>query len=151
MTTFLDIADETRTVAIGSAEVPVSGLSADAIARLFRRYPDVQTVLFGGGIPVDTIAEVGPAAIAAIVASGLGYPDSPEAEAKAGRLPLHLQVKILRDVMDMTWPGALDPLVEKLEGIAAGYRSAIAKSSSGDSEPERATTRSRSSRRRSKS
>lgn len=149
MTDFLDIAEETRSVTISGAEVPVTGLPAADIATLFRRFPEVQQVLSGEAAEVEParLAEIGPQALAAIGAVGLGHSGNKQAEAKFGRLAFHLQVKIVRDVIDMTWPGVLDPLVRKFERIAAAYLAAI---ETGSDETEGNRTRSKSSRRRSK-
>lgn len=117
MAGLIELSDLTETIKVGKKEVAVRGLSAAGIAALFGRFPEVRKMLSGGKveITVETVIELGPKVVAAILADGLEID-----LVLAGKLPAGVQIDALEAMMRLTMPGGLAPFVERLEAMMGG-------------------------------
>ena len=116
----MDIAKSRKTVVVGETKVEVVGLSADAIAYLFERFPVIRELITGRAIdlaPADLVKLV-PDAVSAIIACGCGYVGDSEAEDVARTIGLESQVDLIEAVMKLTAPGGVGPFVERLVRFA---------------------------------
>lgn len=123
MVSLLDIAPATETVSVAGKDIPVFAISAKSVASIMRRFPEVAMLLSGKAEMVDTNSfyDLAPNAIAAVIAAGVGSPDSKEFEEKAATLSLDQQLDLLEAILRLTIPGGLRPFAEKLQrmGVVA--------------------------------
>lgn len=124
MATLLDIATVSESINVPGKggkpqEVEVFGVSAEGIAILFHRFPDIRALITGKSVDKDKIAKLAPDAIAAIIACSTGSPGDKKAEVVARRLPLECQMDILEATIRLTMPGGLGPFAERLSGLAS--------------------------------
>lgn len=124
MATLLDIAQVSESVQIPgkggkTQEVEVFGVSAEGVAVLFHRFPEIRMLMTGKSLDKDKLAKLAPAAIAAVIAASTGHPGDKKAEAIAARLPLECQMDILDATVRLTMPGGMGPFVERLQALAA--------------------------------
>lgn len=117
MAGLVDIAPIVEKVTICGTVIEVPGVSAEGIAVLLSRFPELRKLLTGVTVDSDALLKAGPGALAAILAAGTGVPGDEEAEAAAARLPLGDQADLLTAVLRVTLPGGLDPFVEKLSSL----------------------------------
>lgn len=118
----LDVARSVRTVDVAGAAVAVPGVSARGIAILFNRFPIFRELFAGktADFTPESLIELVPDAIAAIIAAGTGAPGDAEAEAVAAGLSATDQLNLLAAILDATMPGGFGPFVEKLTAAMAG-------------------------------
>ncbi|WP_041795056.1 phage pre-tape measure protein [Pararhodospirillum photometricum] len=118
MTTLLDIAPATRSVAVGDTSLTVGGLTVTDIAGLVRPFHGLASAFDGGEIDAEALLAQGPAVVGAVLACATGTPGNPQAEAIGARLPAGHEVELLAAVVEMTFPGE-DPagVVEHLAGL----------------------------------
>jgi hypothetical protein len=115
MVGLLDIAPSSRTVTVNGAELEVKGVSAGGVAYLLQKFPELRALLAGrDDVDANSLISRVPDAIAAIIASGCGYPGSADAEAKAAELPAEAQMDILAAIVELTMPKGVGPFLEKL-------------------------------------
>lgn len=126
MVGLLDIAPPTRTVDVGGASLSVTGVSAQGIAYLIGRFPEVRDMMGGGKDPdakiefsPERIMSLVPDAIAAVIAAGCGYPNNEEAEKKAASLPAEYQLDLITAIVELTMPKGAGPFFEKLNDVMA--------------------------------
>jgi len=82
MAGLLDIADIVETVTINGTRVDVPGISAEGIAHLLNRFPEIRAAVTGKSVPVDRWLAMGVDAVAAIIAAGCGAPGDPAYKAR---------------------------------------------------------------------
>lgn len=111
-----DIAKSFKTVTVSGTQVSVPGISADGIAYLFHRFPVVRELISGRDVDLtaDALSKLAPEAVAAIIATGTGDVNDPEAEAAAAKLPLEAQLDLLEAIIGETMPSGVAPFVERL-------------------------------------
>lgn len=124
MATLLDIASVSEFVSVPgpkgkTQDVEVFGVSAEGIAVLFNRFPEIRMLLTGKSLEKEKLAKMAPPAIAATIAAATGMPGDKKAEAVAARLPLESQMAILDAAVRLTMPGGMGPFVERLTSLAA--------------------------------
>lgn len=138
----LDLAPVARTVQVDGQAVNVYGVSAEGIAYLLQRYPDLLG-LFAGDVTLDSAlaSKIGPQAIASLIAVGCGYAGEQmtKAEARAAKLGVEVQLNILEAVMDQTVPGGIAPFVERLGSWMESAMRAV-KAPGADATPVPSTT-----------
>lgn len=122
MATLLDIAEVSELISVpgkgGTKQmVEVFGVSSEGIAYLFKKFPEIRQLITGKAVERETLAELAPGAIAAIIAATTGMPGNKKAELIASRLPLETQLDILDATVRLTMPGGLGPFVEKLTSM----------------------------------
>ncbi|MDK1386376.1 hypothetical protein QN224_13250 [Sinorhizobium sp. 8-89] len=117
MAGLLDIAPVTETVTINGTAVDVPGISAEGIAYLFSRFPEMRMAVTGKKVGPERWLEMGVDAIAAIIAAGCGSPGSPDHEKAAAKLPASAQADLIEAIMKVTMPGGPVPFVERLTGM----------------------------------
>ncbi len=117
MAGLIELSDLVETITIGRKSVPVRGLSAAGIASLLGRFPEIRKMLSGGKveITVETVAELGPQVVAAILADGLEIDVD-----LAAKLPAGVQLDVLEAMVRLTMPGGLDPFVDRLAAMMGG-------------------------------
>lgn len=122
MVGLLDIAPLTREVQVGEQKITVGGVSADGIAHIFNRFPEVRALFTGrDGISADRIVELVPKAVASIIACGCGLVANEEAEAKAAALPAEVQLDLLSAIITLTMPKGVGPFMERLTALADSF------------------------------
>jgi len=112
MASLLDIAPSTRTVTIRGVDVDVVGISALGLAALLRRpeFAPIKKALSDGdesalsGFSFETVLDLGPVAIGAAIAAGLGKPGDRSFEEKAQSLTLGEQGELLMAIFEETFP-----------------------------------------------
>jgi hypothetical protein len=119
MTSLLDIAPSIETVEINGKKVAVDGVSAEGIAILLRRFPELRQLLSGRTVEAERLMAMGGEAVAAIIAAGTGFPGNEEAERIAGRLPAGPQIELIEAVLRLTMPGGIGPFVAALGRMGA--------------------------------
>lgn len=120
MVSLVDIAPIGEGVSIRGQNIECKGISAEGIARLIVRFPEMRALMSGRALELspDRLLVLVPAAIGAIIAEGCG--DGSEAhEAAANRLAVGEQMDLLEAIIKMTLPGGVGPFVEKLERLMA--------------------------------
>ncbi|MEJ6845085.1 hypothetical protein V3589_02530 [Sinorhizobium fredii] len=117
MAGLLDIAPVTETVTINGTAVEVTGISAEGIAHLFNRFPEIRMAVTGRKVDAERWMEIGIDALSAIIAAGCGNVGSTEHEKVAARLPAVAQADLIEAIMKVTMPGGPVPFVERLTGL----------------------------------
>jgi hypothetical protein len=117
-----DIAPSFRTVPVKGVNVEVPGISAQGIAYLFYRFPVVRELIGGKDVQLkpEDLQALGPAAVAAIIATGCGDIADEEAEASAARLGAEDQLNLLEAVIGETMPSGPGPFVQRLTKMFGG-------------------------------
>lgn len=117
-----DIAPSFRSVEVKGVAVPVTGISALGVAYLFNRFPVVREMIGGKDVDlsIDAIAKLAPDAVAAIIATGTGCVNDPDAEAVAASLGVEHQMDLLEAIMQETMPAGVGPFVERLSKTFKG-------------------------------
>lgn len=118
MASLLDIADVGETVTVRGQAILVSGVSAHGIAVLLSRFPVLREALAGREVSAERLVEVGPDAVAAIIAAGTGAPGNERAEAVAASLPVGDQIDLVEAILRVTLPRGVGPLVERVAAMA---------------------------------
>ncbi|MBZ7921661.1 hypothetical protein LAC81_07685 [Ensifer adhaerens] len=117
MAGLLDIAPVAETVTINGTAVEVIGISAEGIAYLFNRFPEIRMAITGRKVDADRWSNIGAGAVAAIIAAGCGGLGSEAHEKKAASLPAVAQADLLDAIMKTTMPGGPLPFVQRLMGM----------------------------------
>lgn len=94
--------------------VRVTGITAAGLASLLGRFPELRKYASGVPVTTDELIGIAPAALAAIIAAGIGAPGDDEQEGAAAALPLSLQADFLEAIIRMTAPGGVGPFVERV-------------------------------------
>ena len=123
MVGLVDIAPSTRTVRAGGADVTVTGISVLGIAALLRQFPELRGMFTGDGFRADpnTLMEMAPKAVSAIIAAGTGAPGDTKAIAIADGLPVGVQFEFLKAIGELTMPDGPGPLLEALNALTAHF------------------------------
>jgi hypothetical protein len=103
----------TETVTVGDQKIEVCGLTTRAVKNLFQRYPALASLLTANGMNGEVLIEVGPDAIAATIAAGLGKAADADTEAAADTLALQQQIDLVEPIVRLTTGGLL-PFAERL-------------------------------------
>lgn len=118
-----DIAPSQQTVEVNGTDVPVPGISLEALVALLGRFPALQAMLGGGDkaapvSPGDLLTSIPEAAHAAI-AAGLGHPGDKKAEDHVAKLAFGHQLKLFEAVVEASLPEGVDPTVARLNRVTA--------------------------------
>lgn len=120
MADLLDIAPSTAcaVVTFGDKQILVRGLSANAIASIVARFPDLGLLLGGmdGNIGPRLIERFG-AAVGPIIAAGCGHVGEEKYEQHASNLLIEDQLRLLKPIIGLTFPNGLLPFVQALTAI----------------------------------
>jgi hypothetical protein len=122
MTSLLDIAPISVTVDIRGTEHPVPGVQAEGIVYLLRRFPVIGAVMANKemrDMTASVIMGMAPEVIDAVLAAGMGHPDSPEHEKSLGNLALDEKLEVLEKIFEATMPRGVGPFVETLNRLGA--------------------------------
>jgi hypothetical protein len=119
MVSLLDITPATGAVRVRGGELTVRGISAEAIAQLVGRFPELGGALTGAGVQLDAQAIIAlvPRAVSVIIAAGCGHVNDPEAEAAAGNLTAEEQADAVSTIVALTMPNGIGPFVQKLTAL----------------------------------
>lgn len=122
MASLLDIAATPRKITIQGKEIEVYGITAETLSLLLLRFPAIMKA-FGGMTPSnESLIAIGPEAVAAIIACGVGHPGDKQQEAAAAKLGLGDQMDLLDEILRLTFPRGVGPFVSKLEELGALVR-----------------------------
>ncbi len=119
MSSLLDIACVSESVALPKGQVSVYGVSAEGIAYLFQKFPEFRALITGREVTSDALIKLAPGAVAAIITCAIGEPGDEADEKMAARLPLECQMDILEAAIRLTMPNGLTPFVERLARMAS--------------------------------
>lgn len=117
MASLLEITNVARAVPIGGQQVPVYGISAEALAQLLVVFPEIGKAFAGMNVDRDMMVKLAPAALAAVIAAGTGHAGEVEHEAAARKLGVGDQLDLIDEIMRLTFPRGIGPFVKKLEGL----------------------------------
>ncbi|KLK91424.1 hypothetical protein AA309_20225 [Microvirga vignae] len=117
MSGLLAIAPVNETVTVQGVKIHVYGVSLEGAADLLNRFPELRALFTGRDVPVADLAAKAPAAVAAIIAAGIGYPGDEEQEHAARRLPLEAQLDLLAPILKLTLPNGVSAFAEKLKAL----------------------------------
>lgn len=123
MVGIVDIAPITKTVVIRGANIEVVGVSAKGIASLLSRFPALRALVTGRGNDevIQEILALGGDVLVAIIAAGTGHPGDQAVEEAASRnLTLEEQLDVLVEIIKLTMPNGVGPLMEKLSSVGLG-------------------------------
>ena len=124
MADLLDIASSSSVeiVKIDDLEFKVRGVSADGIASIVSRFPELIPLVNGSvteSLIPRLIASCG-AAVGPIIAIGCGHRDEEAYEQCGATLPLEQQIKLLDAIFRLTFPNGIGRFVEKLKAMIGG-------------------------------
>jgi hypothetical protein len=116
MADLLDIAPATavEVVKIDGKRIIVHGLNGNAIASIVARFPELGTLLGGGGNLGPRLIERFGAAIGPIIAAGCGHLGDEKYEQHAGTLLVEDQLKFINAIIGLTFPNGIISFVERL-------------------------------------
>jgi hypothetical protein len=114
MATLLDLANSKRMVKVGDIDVSVTGISTESFINLLQQYPPLLKAFAGSNVSNEELMKVAPDAVAAIIASGCGYSNDPQALEIARNLPMQSQMDLLQEVLNQTFPRGVGPFVDQL-------------------------------------
>ena len=120
MSGLMELGPMTRDVEIMGSKLTLRPISTREIILLLSKFPQIAE-LFGSDREVATI-EIGPEALAHIVACSTGELHNPEAIEAATRLGLGKIMEILDVVMEITFEDGVDPFmvrVKKMLGVVS--------------------------------
>ena len=123
MADLLDIAPSTASeaVRIDGVRIVVRGISIDTIATLVSRFPDLKSLVDGGGGDVvsQLIAGCG-IAIGPIIAAGCGHGGEEAYERHATTLLPEHQIRLLRAIFGLTFPNGVGSFIQELTNLMGG-------------------------------
>jgi hypothetical protein len=128
MVSLLDISPVKETVSVHGQDVEVTGVSAEGIAYLLGKFPQVKDALMGKGLEVtpQALLEQGPTFVAAIIAAGTGAPGNAEVEKIAAGLAVGVQVEFIDKIIKLTLPGGVGPFVDRLQQMLGAAEGSVA-------------------------
>jgi len=115
MADLLDIAPSTavEVVKIDGKRIIVHGLHGDAIASIVARFPELGTLLSGGGGGTRLIERFG-ASLGPIIAAGCGHLGDEKYEQHARTLSAEDQLNLFTAIIRLTFPNGIVSFVERL-------------------------------------
>lgn len=123
MASLLDVAGTAapRQVEIRGVLVDVPGVSVAGLAILMRRFAAVRDMLSGRevALTLDTLFDLGPEVVAAVLAAGTGKPGDADTEALAAALTLDEQLELGQAVFEATFPKGPASFFGRLQAMAA--------------------------------
>ncbi len=119
MSSLLDIACVSESIALPKGHVAVYGVSAEGIAYLFSKFPEFRALITGRSVSAEEMIKLAPGAVAAIITCAIGEPGDQDDEKMAARLPLECQMDILEAAIRLTMPNGLTPFAERLARMAS--------------------------------
>lgn len=130
MASLLDIAPSTTVVNVRGTAVDVTGVSAIGLAALLRRFPALLHAIQGRAVlSVESLYDLGPEIVAAVIAAGTGRPGNEQAEAVAASLGVSVQLELLSAILAETLPDGVEGFTKRLEALAtaAGAEAVVTK------------------------
>ncbi len=118
MSSLLDIACVSESIALPKGQVDVYGVSAKGIAFLFAKFPEFRALITGRPVEAVDMIKLAPGAVAAIITCAIGSPGDEKTEMMAERLPLECQLDILEAAIRLTMPNGLTPFADRLVRMA---------------------------------
>jgi hypothetical protein len=119
MADLLDIAPSTsvEVVKIDGKRIIVRGLHGDAIASIVARFPELGSLLGGGGNIGPRLIERFGNAIGPIIAAGCGHLGDEKYEQHAAKLMVEDQLKFLKAIIGLTFRNGIISFVEMLTAL----------------------------------
>lgn len=112
-----DLVNTSNTVKLTKGETEVFGIGVGDIASILVRFPALQAVANGENADIMTILSVvAPEAVPIILSIGLGRPGK-KGEALVKNLPPVDQVRVLRKVIELTFPDGIASFVQEIEAM----------------------------------
>jgi hypothetical protein len=122
MADLLDIAPSTsvEVVKIDGKRIVVHGLHGDAIASIVSRFPELGMLLGGGANIGPRLIERFGNAIGPIIAAGCGHLGDEKYEQHAAKLLVEDQLKLLKAIIELTFPNGITSFVETVAALMPG-------------------------------
>jgi hypothetical protein len=124
MADLLDIAPSTavEVVKIDGLRVNVRGVSVDAIASIVARFPELKSLVDGGGSDsfLPRLIQGCGAAVGPIIAAGCGHLADKAYEQHAAKLLPEHQMKFMKAIFGLTFPNGIGSFVEELTSLIGG-------------------------------
>ena len=118
MASLLNIAPLTESVEVRGAQIPVRGVTAQGIAQLLFRFPELRKMWSTGKWDTDQLLAMSDDILAAVIAAGID--DDPDTEASARNLALDEKAELLGAVIRVTMPRGPAPFMESLTKLMGG-------------------------------
>jgi hypothetical protein len=118
MAQLIDIAPLTETVRIRGAKIPVRGVTAQGIASLLFRFPELHKMWATGTWDTDQLLAMSDDVLAAVIAAGID--GDPDTESNARNLALDEKAELLGAIVRVTMPRGPVPFMETLAGLMGG-------------------------------
>lgn len=113
MTGLLDIAPSSEVVTVNGTAVPVTGVSAEGLAYLLGRFPELRMAMAGREVGAKQWQSLGGKIVSAIIAAGVGFPGDVDQEKAAAALPAGVQLDFLEKIIKVTMPEGPIPFIER--------------------------------------
>jgi hypothetical protein len=117
MPSLVDIAPLTEEVDIRGTKLTVRGIGVDAIARVLAKSEDLRRMMVGKSVDPMMLLTAAPDVAFALMAEALGKGGDAEEEAAARGLVFEDQLKLVEAIFRMSFPGGINPLIERLTGM----------------------------------
>ena len=98
----------------------VRGLSVEAFAQIFARFPDIAKVFAQRQFDAAQIIAAFPRAVAAVIAAGVGRMGDEKQEAAALQIPLGVQTDLLAAIVRLTMPRGVGAFLDQINGLMPG-------------------------------
>lgn len=109
-----DIGPATEDVTIGDKTVAFRGVSTEDILILFSRFPELKTIVGGGGFKAEDLIKLAPRAVSAVIAAAHNELGDEAAEQSATSYGVETQLDILEAVGRLTFKSGFGPFVNRL-------------------------------------
>lgn len=133
MADLISIAPLTETVEVRGVKVAVSGVSAQGIAGLLFRFPEVRKMWATGKWDAESLLSMSDEILAAVIASGVRQID----EANAANLALDEKAELLGAIVRVTMPRGPGPFVEALTALMGSVGAGPSPRAPGMKSPQR--------------
>lgn len=132
----VDIAPLHETVDIRGTPIKVIGVSAEGIAMLLFRFPELRKALGGGNLDIDVngILSMGQDIVAAVITAGVDKEGASREDVEASvkmNMVLEEQVRLIAAILRVTLPNGVGPFVESLEELSGVVEAAASQKAPG--------------------
>jgi hypothetical protein len=122
--TLLDIAamEVPDFIEVRGEKLFIPGVPFEIIARVLQDMPEIGKALASGNsasIDLGKMVQTAPQLVKVIIAAGTGNYGNAEYEKAANTFSASDQIKILRKIYEVTFPGGIGPFVNSLADVAA--------------------------------
>lgn len=125
MVSIVDAGPLYRLVQIGKESIQIFGIKFADLVPMLDRFPELRKVLTPGRdgevdkdvFSFEGIVKMGPRILGAAIAAAMGRAGDAKAEEWAMSLPIGIQVEIMKDVIEITFPKGLGAFADDLRSM----------------------------------